>query len=93
MVSGVEKGAFSPLFCHANDEMITFFGTDYSRPNDLCGEIEIWLEDEKFILTKSSMIFVPQGMNHCPLLIHKVEKPIFHFAAGTGSVYTQYNVH
>jgi hypothetical protein len=74
---------------HTYDEVITFFGTDYENPNDLCGEIEIWLEDEKFILTRSSMIFVPKGMMHCPLVIHKVEKPIFHFATGTGALYAQ----
>ena len=77
---------------HEYNEVITFFGTDYSNPNALCGEIEIWLEDEKFILTRSTMIFVPKGMNHCPLVIRKVERPIFHFAAGTGGMYVQKNV-
>ena len=75
---------------HDYDEVITFYGTDFENPNDLCGEIEIWLEDEKILLTKSSMIFVPKGMMHCPLVIHRVDKPIFHFATGTGAVYSQH---
>lgn len=74
---------------HDYDETIAFFGTDFKNPNDLCGEIEIWMEDEKFNLTRSCLIFVPKGMHHCPLVIHKVEKPIFHFATGPGSLYTQ----
>ena len=74
---------------HDYDETIAFFGTDFKNPNDLCGEIEIWMEDEKFMLTRSCLIFVPKGMYHCPLVIHKVEKPIFHFATGPGLLYTQ----
>jgi len=76
---------------HAHDypETIAFFGTNFNNPNDLCGEIEFWMEDEKLVLTRSCLIFVPKGMYHCPLIIHKVEKPIFHFAVGCGPVYTQ----
>jgi len=74
---------------HDYDEILGFFGTDFEHPYDLGGEIELWLEDEKFILTKSCLIFVPRGMNHCPLVIHKVSRPIFHFSSGPGSAYVQ----
>ncbi len=74
---------------HEYDETIGFFGTDFNNPNNLNGEIELWMEDEKLILTKSCLIFVPKGMYHCPLVIHRVEKPIFHFATGPGAIYTQ----
>ncbi len=74
---------------HDYDETVAFFGSDFSNPNDLCGEIEMWIEDEKLILTKSCLIFVPKGMYHCPLVIRRVDKPIFHFAAGLGTVYSQ----
>ncbi len=77
---------------HDYDETIAFFGTDFKNPNDLCGEIEFWMEDDKFMLTRSCLIFVPKGMYHCPLVIHKVEKPIFHFATGPGLLYTQETV-
>ncbi|MBN2039708.1 MAG: hypothetical protein JW864_06680 [Spirochaetes bacterium] len=74
---------------HNYDEIVAFVGTDFNNPNDLCGEIELWMEDEKFMLTSSCLIFIPKGMYHCPLVIHKVEKPIFHFAAGPGPLYMQ----
>jgi hypothetical protein len=74
---------------HDYDETIAFFGTDFKYPNDLCGEIEFWMEDEKFLLTRSCLIFVPKGMYHCPLVIRRVDKPIFHFATGPGPVYMQ----
>ena len=74
---------------HDYDETLGFFGTDLKNPYDLGGEIEFWLEDEKFILIRSCLIFVPKGMYHCPLVIHKVDLPIFHFGAGPGGAYTQ----
>jgi hypothetical protein len=74
---------------HDYDETIGFFGTDFSDPDELNGELEFWIEDEKFILTKSCLLFIPKNTYHCPLVIHRVEKPIFHFATGPGAKYTQ----
>jgi len=64
---------------HDHDEIIGFFGNDASNPYDLGGEVEIWLEDEKQIITKSCMLFIPAGMTHCPLIARRVDRPIFHF--------------
>jgi len=84
------KGSDTPeveAHTHTFDEVITFFGTNPEDPHDLCGEVELWLEGEKHILTKSCLVFVPKGMKHCPLIIRRVDKPIFHFTAGPGSTY------
>ncbi len=51
--------------CHDYDEILGFFGTDFSDPYDLGGEIELWLEDEKFLLTKTCSHLRAQG--HVPL--------------------------
>ena len=56
-------------------------------PYDLGGEIEIWLEDEKHIIDRSALIFVPAGMVHCPLVITRVDRPIFHFTIVRGHQY------
>ena len=72
---------------HPFDEAITFFGSNPDDPEDLCGEVELWLEDEKHILTKSCLIFVPKGMKHCPLIIRRADRPIFHFTTGPGGKY------
>jgi hypothetical protein len=72
---------------HDFDEVLTFFGTNPEDPQDLCGEIEFWLEDEKHMLTKSCLVFVPKGMKHCPLIMRRVDRPIFHFATGPGRTY------
>jgi len=74
---------------HDYDEVLAFFGTDFDDPYALNGEIELWIEDEKFMLTRSCLIFIPKGTYHCPLVIHRVDKPIFHFGGGPGSAYGQ----
>ena len=74
---------------HDEDEILAFLGTNPKDPKDLGGEVEIWLEDEKFVLTKSFLVYVPKGLKHCPLSINRVDTPIIHFhvIAGT-SAYT-----
>ncbi|MBN2059886.1 MAG: hypothetical protein JW882_05655 [Deltaproteobacteria bacterium] len=72
---------------HDADEIIGFFGNDPGNPHDLGGEIEIWLEDEKQVITKSALLFVPAGMKHCPLILKRVDRPIFHFTTVPGGRY------
>ena len=74
---------------HDTDEIIGFFGSDPSKPYDLGGEVEIWLEDEKQVITKSAMIFIPAGMNHCPLILKRVDRPIFHFSIVPSGLYVR----
>ena len=74
---------------HDTDEIIGFFGNNPEDPYDLGGEVEIWLEDEKHVIDRSAMIFVPAGMVHCPLVIKRVDRPIFHFTTVTGGQYNK----
>ena len=72
---------------HDYDEVIAFFGTDLEDPYDLGAEVELWLEDEKHIITKSSLVFIPAGLKHCPLTFLRVDRPVFHFTTGPGKMY------
>ena len=72
---------------HDTDEIIGFFGSDPDNPYDLGGEVEIWLEDDKHVIDRTAMIFVPAGMKHCPLVLTRVDRPIFHFTIVTGGQY------
>ena len=74
---------------HDFDEALGFIGSDWQNPRELNGEIEFWLEDEKYILTKSCVVFVPKGLIHCPLKVLRVDRPIIHFHAGPTSMYTR----
>jgi mannose-6-phosphate isomerase-like protein (cupin superfamily) len=75
---------------HTRDEIIGFFSNDPENPNDLGGEVEIWVGDEKFNITKSAMLFIPAGMVHCPLILKRVTRPIFHFTVVKAPRYIKY---
>ena len=77
---------------HDTDEIIGFFGSNPQDPYDLGGQVELWLEDEKHILTRTCMIFVPAGMKHCPLALKRVDRPIFHFTTVPGGQYIKEDV-
>jgi hypothetical protein len=69
-----------PQHSHDADEYIGLIGSDIEHPFELCGEAEFWYEDEKYTITKSCAIFVPKGVRHAPLIITRVDKPIFLFS-------------
>ena len=72
---------------HDFDEVIAFFGTNQKDLRDLGGEVELYMGGEKHIITKSCLVFVPKGVEHCPLIFKRVDTPIFHFTVGTGGKY------
>jgi hypothetical protein len=74
---------------HDFDEVVAFFGSDPENPQDLCGEVEFWLDDEPHLLTKSCLLFIPKGMKHCPFNIRRVDRPIFHFSTSNTAVYVR----
>ena len=74
---------------HNWDEIIGFFGSNPDDPRDLCGEIELWMGGEQHVMTNSFITFVPAGMEHCPLRINRVDRPIFHITTGPGGMYTK----
>jgi quercetin dioxygenase-like cupin family protein len=73
---------------HDVDEIIGFFGGNADDPYNLNGKVEFWLEDQQFIIDKSTLFFVPAGMSHAPLIIRRADRPIFHFSVVTGGTYS-----
>jgi hypothetical protein len=72
---------------HDEHEVVCFYGTNPADPGDLCGEIEFYYEDKKITLTRSALLYVPGGMKHSPLILKRVERPIFHFSSVTESTW------
>ena len=79
----------SPSHVHDFDEVVGFLGSDYKNPSDLGGEVEFWLEDEKYLLTKSCLIYAPKGMRHCPLRVTRVDRPFMFLAFSMTPRYTK----
>jgi len=59
------------------------------RNVNLGGEVEFWMEDEKHIITKTCLVFIPKSVKHCPLIFRRIDTPIFMFEAGNSAVYDQ----
>jgi hypothetical protein len=79
----------SPSHVHDFDEVVGFLGSDYENPGDLGGEVEFWLEDEKYLLTKSCLIYAPKGMRHCPLRVTRVDRPFMFLAISMTAKYVK----
>jgi hypothetical protein len=67
---------------HPVDEVLCFVGIDPADMNYLGAEIEIDLgkEHERYIINKPSVVVVPAGTPHCPIVTRWVDKPFGFFS-------------
>ena len=72
---------------HDYDEVLCFFGSNQEDYYELGGEIEFWLGGEKHIINKSCIIFIPKDVQHGPLRVLRVDRPMFSFSSGHGKTY------
>ncbi len=84
---GAEAVSTEIAHSHDFDEILGFMGSRRENPKELNAEIELWLGDEPYILTKSCLIFAPRGLSHCPLLFRRIDSPVFFFTGGNGTGY------
>lgn len=74
---------------HSFDETLGFVGTVPGKPQELGGEVDLWLEDEKYTLTKSCLIYIPKGMVHMPMVLKRIDSPIFFLTFCHNGTYTR----
>lgn len=66
---------FEPAHSHDFDTVACFIGSDPKNPSCLGAVLEMQLGDEKHMLTKTSVIFIPKGLNHCPVIHRSLDRP------------------
>ncbi len=87
---GSAKGYSEEEHIHDFDEAIGFIGSKgESNPRELGGEMEVWLGGEKYLITRSCLIFVPKGIRHCPIRFNQIDSPIFFFTFGMATKYSR----
>ncbi|HDP79745.1 MAG TPA: cupin domain-containing protein [Spirochaetes bacterium] len=79
----------TPAHTHDFDEVLGFLGSDPEHPHELNGEVEMWLGDEMYTLTKSSLVYCPRNLPHCPLRVVRVDKPILFLAFSVSTEYSK----
>jgi hypothetical protein len=72
---------------HPFGELLGFFGYDYEDILNLGAEIEFTVDNRKHVITRSFAAFIPAGIQHGPLIIRHVVKPIFYMTAGDTAIY------
>jgi hypothetical protein len=70
------------------EELVLHYGTDYGHPEELCGEIEFPVGGQMLRLDRTSMVYVPKGVSHGPLVWKKYTAPHLEIAIipGAGSL-------
>jgi hypothetical protein len=65
---------------HSHDfhELLCFIGGNPTNIADFGAEIELSLgeEQEKHLITSTTVVSIPPGLIHCPLIVKKVDKPV-----------------
>ena len=74
---------------HPFDEYLIFLGANPEDQFDLGGEVELWMGDEKHVITRSCAVFAPAGVPHCPLVVHRVDRPFIFITTGPGLGYVR----
>ena len=87
----VTKPLVMEEFPHAHefDMYLTLVGFDNNGLNELGGEIEMYMgeEKEKYVITTPTSIYIPKGFIHCPMIFTRVDKPILLIHASLASKY------
>jgi hypothetical protein len=60
---------------HDFDEVLCFIGSDHKNPRDLGAEIEFFMGGETHLFDKTTVIFIPKGVPHCPFTHKRVDRP------------------
>lgn len=74
---------------HDFDEFIGFIGSDPANPCELGAKVEFYIDDEKITITKSCLVYIPRGVEHSPILVPRLDRPIIHFSGGNGGDYVR----
>jgi hypothetical protein len=68
---------------HKTPEVLVALGTDIDNPKELNAEIELSMgpEMEKHIITRSTLVYIPANLIHCPFRVLKVARPFLFIQA------------
>ncbi len=87
--SGLKGKAVTFVDTHAHSfpEVIAFFGSDFSDIHKLHGDVELWVQGRKYELNRSFVAIIPEGVEHGPLTVRSVTRPVFHYTVGRAGLY------
>jgi hypothetical protein len=77
-----------PEHMHSFDEILLHISGDPQNPENLGGEIEYYIGGQPLTFDTSSVLFLPKGLKHSPIIWKKFQKPHIEMAImiGVGSL-------
>ena len=72
---------------HEFGEQLGFYGFNYENIQDLGAEIEIVIDNEVNIVDRSFAAYIPAGVQHGPIIVRNVQRPIFWVSSGSAPRY------
>ena len=87
-----ETGSWYPpkgALVHPYDKLMIFFGNNADNPNDLGAQVsvEIGSEHEKHTFSEATVIVIPKGTPHMPVVCSKLDKPYYAVQVGFNAQY------
>jgi hypothetical protein len=87
--SGASKEPVGVPHKHDFDHVLCFAGGHIDGPQDFQGEITVWLDGRKEVIKRNSIIFIPAGVVHGPILFNKIPRPIYFLTVAITGKYTR----
>jgi hypothetical protein len=73
---------------HPFDEMIGLVSAGTPQnPREIGGDVSIYIEKEKYQITQSALVYLPENVEHCPIEFKNITKPVLCFTIGNSSKY------
>ena len=84
----------SRAHAHDYDQFLFFIGGNPANMVDFAAEVDLWLGEEQELHTISvaSVVHIPKGLIHGPLVYRKIEKPIIFVDAFLAAGYVKSKV-
>ncbi len=84
-----------PPHIHKDAELLFHIGADPKNPLDLGAEVELYLgkEMERYVITKSCVVYIPPGLIHCPWRPMVTHKPWIFIEVNQGLKHTEKGYH
>ena len=84
-------GVGHPPHTHKDAEILMLIGTNPDDPTDLGAEVELQMgaERERHVMTKSTVVYIPPNLIHCPYIIKKTVRPWIFAEINQGPVHTE----
>jgi hypothetical protein len=89
--SGDTIGIGHPPHIHKDAEILMLIGTNPDDPTDLGAEVELQMgaEREKHTITRSTVVYIPPNLIHCPYIIKRTDRPWIFIETNQGPRHTE----